>query len=304
MIDTLNIRLHKPAAVRNPLQVGQYIDVSKSGCYAASGEPFIVGHIGCYRVYADNRQVRLSGSVAKLVHGENVSDLTQKEVADGVQWLSDALHLNVGRGDICRCDVAHTFDLPAPPAQYIGQLVSRGDAPRVEIDGNTLYFATNARWLCFYDKRAELASRGEEMPPAWADCQNLLRYEMRIAGNVGAQVGTAAVSDITKYQAWARLVDLWAEDYRTIRKTTIERIRASSTPKMAFDSIFADLLQYAPADYLADTLRMITKEGVLIKQRRRDLKRMIEQAIDGCNYSIISQLNAAVEQVRTAAVNV
>lgn len=304
MIDTLNIRLHKPVAGRDPLQVGQYIDVSKNGCYTASGEPFIVGHIGCYRVYADRKQVRLSGSIAKLVHGENVSDPTRKEVGEGVQWLSDALHLNVGHGEACRCDVAHTFDLPAPPAQYAGQLVSRGDASRVEIDRNTLYFVSNTRCLCFYDKQAEIASRGEKMPPAWAGCQNLLRYEMRIVGSVGLQVGTVAVSDISKPQTWARLVNLWAEDYRAIRKATQERIRASSTPKEAFEAIFADLLKYAPADYLNDTLQMITKEGVMIKQRRADLKRMIKQAINSSDYSVIGQLNVAVERVRAEAVSV
>ena len=287
------------------MQIEQYIDVSKSGCYAASGEPFIVGHIGCYRVYADSRQVRLSGSVAKLVHGENVSDPTRKEVAEGVQWLSDALHLNVGRGDVCRVDVAHTFNLPAPPKQYICQMASREDAPRVAIGENTLYLASNARWLCFYDKQAEMASRGEEMPTAWAECQNLLRYEMRIVENVSAQVGAVKVSDITKPQPWARLVNMWADDFRAIKTATMERIRTSSTPKEAFNAIFADLLQYAPANYLSNVLMMIKKSGAIrVRQRRGELKDMIEKAINGCNSSLISQLNADVERVRTAAVNV
>ena len=304
MIDTFNIRLHKPAAGRDPLQVERYIEPEKTGKYATSGEPFIVGHIGCYRVYSDPAQVRLSGSVANLLHGENISDPTRKEVAEGVQWLSDALHIDIGRGDVCRCDVAHTFDLPATPAQYIGQLVSRGDAPRIEYEKNTLYFAQSGRWLCFYDKRLEMATRGEIIPLPWADCQNLLRYEMRIVGSVRAQVGAVTASEITKPKTWARLVNLWAQEYQAIRKASAERIRASSTPKMAFDAIFADLLHNVPADYLANTLKMITKEGVLNKSERYRLKQMIKQAISGCNYSVISKLDAAVEQVRAEAVSV
>lgn len=305
MIDTLNMRMTaKDAGGVSPLSVERYIDVEKSGVYVSTGVPYIVGHVEGYRVYADSNQVRLSGSIAKFVQGDNVSTPTRRQVSEGVGCLSDAIHLNIGRAEVVRLDIAHTFDLPAAPAAYIGELSNRAEMERVSIGENTLYFVSKGRALCFYDKQAEIASRGEKMPPAWAGCQNLLRYEMRIVGSVGLQVGTVAVSDISKPQTWARLVNLWAEDYRAIRKATQERIRASSTPKEAFEAIFADLLKYAPADYLNDTLQMITKEGVMIKQRRADLKRMIKQAINSSDYSAIGQLSVAVERVRAEAVSV
>lgn len=296
----------KDAGDVSPLSVERYIDVEKSGVYVSTGVPYIVGHVAGYRVYADSEQVRLSGSIAKLIHGENVSDLNRKGVAEGVQCLSEALHLNIGRAEVVRLDVAHTFDLPAEPEVYIGELSSRAEMERASIGENTLYFVSKGRALCLYDKRAEMRHRGQEMPPAWADCQHLLRYELRLSGSVARQIGarTLTTQDITKPQRWAQLVNLWADEYRSIGRTSTDRIATSTTPKEAFNAIFADLLQYAPADYLQNTLKMLCKRGVMIKQRRADLKKMIEEALNGCRYSLINQLDVAVERVRAEAVSV
>lgn len=307
MIDTLNMRLTaQDIGGVSPLSVERYIGVEKSGVYASTGAPYIVGHVAGYRVYADSRQVRLSGSIAKLVQGENVSIPTRGQVSEGVGCLSDALHLNIGRAVVDRLDVAHTFNLPAEPTTYIGELSSRAEMERVSIGENTLYFVSKGRALCFYDKRAEMVSRGQEISPAWAECQNLLRYELRLSGNVAQQIGarTLAVSDVTKPQRWARLVNLWADEYRSIGRTSTDRITASTTPKEAFNAIFADLLQYAPVDYLQNTLKMLCKRGIMIKQRRADLKKMITEALNGRKHSLINQLDAAVEQARAEAVSV
>ena len=296
----------KDAGDVSPLSVERYIDVEKSGVYVSTGVPYIVGHVAGYRVYADSEQVRLSGSVAKLVQGENVSSPSREQVQEGVLRLSDALHLNIGRAEVVRLDVAHTFDLPAEPAVYIGELSSRAEMERASIGENTLYFVSKGRALCLYDKRAEIVSDGLKMPPAWAVCQHLLRYELRLSGSVARQIGarTLTAQDITKPQRWAQLVNLWADEYRSIGRTSTDRIATSTTPKEAFNAIFADLLQYAPADYLQNTLKMLCKRGVMIKQRRADLKKMIEEALNGCRYSLINQLDVAIERVRSEAVSV
>ena len=307
MIDTLNMRLAaQDIGGIPPLSVERYIDVEKSGVYASTGAPYIVGHVAGYRVYADSRQVRLSGSIAKLVQGENVSSPKRGQVSEGVGCLSDALHLNIGCAEVVRLDVARTFDLPAEPAVYIGELSSRAEMERASIGENTLYFVSKGRALCFYDKRAEIVSDGLKMPTVWADCQHLLRYELRLSGSVAQQIGARKLTaqDITKPQQWAQLINLWAGEYRSIGRTSTDRIATSTTPKEAFNAIFADLLQYAPADYLQNTLKMLCKRGVMIKQRRADLKRMIEEALNGRKYSLINQLGVAVERARAEAVSV
>lgn len=307
MIDTLNMAIRETRSGGGLFDVVRYIENVKEGVYSRGGKQYAIGSIGNYRVYVDSRNVRLSGSIAKLAQGgENVSSPSRAAVADGVQWLSDTLHLNVGAAAVGRVDVAYTFNLPAEPTTYIAEMSSRAGTERASVGENTVYFVSKGRALCFYDKRAEMASRGQEIPPAWAGCQNLLRYELRLSGNVAQQIGarTLAVSDVTKPQRWARLVNLWADEYRSIGRTSTDRITASTTPKEAFNAIFADLLQYAPADYLQNTLKMLCKRGIMIKQRRADLKKMITEALNGRKHSLINQLDAAVEHARAEAVSV
>ena len=305
MIDTLNIRMTaQDAGNVSPLSVERYIDVEKSGVYASTGASYIVGHVAGYRVYADSRQVRLSGSIAKLIQGENVSTPTRRQVSEGVGCLSDALHFNIGRAEVVRLDVAHTFDLPAEPTAYIGELSSRAEMERVSIGESTLYFVSKGRALCLYDKRAEMRHRGQEMPPAWADCPHLLRYELRLSGSVARQIGvrTLTAQDITKPQRWAQLVNLWAGEYRSIGRTSTDRITASTTPKEAFNAIFADLLRYAPTGYVSDIERTIKECGRLSRMERYRLRQMIGEALNGRRYSLINQLDVAVERARADAV--
>ena len=202
MFDTLNIEVSKRVC-GEPLGVSRYIDVEKSGRYERNGGAYIVGRLDNYRVYADEKRVRLSGSVAKLVQGENVSSPSREQVQEGVLRLSDALHINVGAGNVSRVDVASTLSVENEPAVYIGQLVSLRNAKRAEVGTGALYFAESGGMLCFYDKRAEITARNGTMPSAWAGFPNLLRYEMRCNGNIRGRVGTCRVDEqhVKPYQA-------------------------------------------------------------------------------------------------------
>lgn len=307
MIDTLNMTIRETRSGGGLFDVARHIENVKEGVYSRGGEQYAIGSIGNYRVYVDSRNVRLSGSIAKLAQcGENVSSPSRAAVADGVQWLSDTLHLNVGAAAVGRVDVAYTFSLPSEPATYIAEMSSRAGTERASIGENTVYFVSKGRALCFYDKRAEMRHRGQEMPPAWAECQNLLRYELRLSGSIGQQIGLQSLtaSDITKPQPWARLVDMWAQEYRQVVKANADAIKAASTQREAFDAIFADLLRYAPTDYLSDALRLTKEGGKLSKIERYRLKKALQKIVAASNIELVNQLDAAVEQARAEAVSV
>ena len=129
MIDTLNMTIRETRSGGGLFDVARHIENVKEGVYSRGGEQYAIGSIGNYRVYVDSRNVRLSGSIAKLAQGgENVSSPSRAAVADGVQWLSDTLHLNVGAAAVGRVDVAYTFNLPAEPTTYIAEMSSRACA--------------------------------------------------------------------------------------------------------------------------------------------------------------------------------
>ena len=297
MFDTLNIEVSKRVC-GEPLSVSRYIDVEKSGRYERNGGAYIVGRLDNYRVYADEKRVRLSGSVAKLVQGENVSSPSREQVQEGVLRLSDALHINVGAGNVSRVDVASTLSVENEPAVYIGQLVSLRNAKRAEVGAGALYFAESGGMLCFYDKRAEITARNGTMPSAWAGFPNLLRYEMRCNGNIRGRVGTCRVYELTQPQPWRKLVCLWADEYGSIVKPTEERIRTASTPRAAMLAIFADLLRYAPAGYIDDVRQLVKAGGNMPRKGRYILHKNLRNIVGGCGVLLVDELTQKIEQVR------
>ena len=300
MFDTLNIEVSKRVCCE-PLGVSRYIDVEKSGRYKRDGGAYIVGRLDNYRVYADEKRVRLSGSVAKLVQGENVSSPSREQVQEGVLRLSDALHINVGAGNVSRVDVASTLSVENEPAVYIGQLVSLRNAKRAEVGTGALYFAESGGMLCFYDKRAEITARNGTMPSAWAGFPNLLRYEMRCKGNIRGRVGTCRVDELTQPQPWRKLVCLWADEYGSIVKRTEERIRTASTPRAAMLAIFADLLRYAPAGYIDDVRQLVKAGGNMPRKGRYILHKNLRNIVGGCGVLLVDELTQKIEQVRARA---
>lgn len=298
MFDTLNIEVSNRVC-GEPLGVSRYIDVEKSGRYERNGGAYIVGRLDNYRVYADEKRVRLSGSVAKLVQGENVSSPSREQVQEGVLRLSDALHINVGAGNVSRVDVASTLRVENEPAVYIGQLVSLRNATRAEVGAGTLYFAERGEGgLCFYDKRAEITARNGTMPSEWACFPNLLRYEMRCNGNIRVRVGTCRVDELTQPQPWRKLVCLWADEYRRIVKLNEERIRTASTPLAAMRAIFADLLRYAPAGYIDEVRQLVKAGGKMSRQERCRLGKSLRSIEGGCGVLLVDELTQKIEQVR------
>ncbi len=297
MFDTLNIEVSKRVC-GEPLGVSRYIDVVKSGRYERNGVAYIVGRLDNYIVYADEKRVTLSGSVAKLVQGENVNSPSREQVQEGVLRLSDALHINVGAGRVMRVDVASTLNVENEPAEYLGQLVSLRNATRVEVGTGAVYFEESGGKLCFYDKRAEVTKRNGTIPREWACFPNLLRYEKRCLGDIRGCAGTCRVDELTQLQPWRKLVCLWADEYGSIVKPTEERIRTASTPRAAMLAIFADLLRYAPEGYINEVCQLVKAGGKMSRFERYRLRKELRKIVDGCGELLVDELTQKIEQVR------
>ena len=73
---------------------------------------------------------------------------------------------------------------------------------------------------------------------------------------------------------------------------------------MPNDAIFADLLRYAPTDYLTDALRLTKEGGKMPKIERYRLKKALQKIVAASNIELVNQLDAVVEHARAEAVSV
>ena len=325
MIDTLNMMIgSKLMSGTSPLSIDKYISMDKTGIYVRKGTPYIVGHINNYRVYADDNGIRLSGSIAKLSKGENVSTPTHKDIDNGLQLLSDTLHLDVGMATVLRIDIACTFGMSNPVASYLNLLTSMPGYERASIGNNSLYFYSPNRKLYFYDKRAELYSRGERIPRTWLNIPNLLRYEMRFNWTVGKQIvqDTLKASSLRERQPMVRLARLWAQGYQHIAKKQddpflkiitpkdainvmlIDLLRNAPdnliTPKDTINVMFIDLLRNAPDNYLDNVNERLKQAGHLDKKRRYRMRQQIEGKMRLYNNPLINELDAKIESAKAS----
>ncbi|MBP3741077.1 MAG: hypothetical protein J6I41_08180 [Bacteroidales bacterium] len=303
MIDTLNMMIgSKLMSGMSPLSIDKYISMDKTGIYVRKGTPYIVGHINNYRVYADDNGIRLSGSIAKLSKGENVSTPTHKDIDNGLQLLSDTLHLDVGMASVLRIDIACTFGMSNPVANYLNLLTSIPGYERASVGDNSLYFYSPNRKLYFYDKRAELYSRGERIPRTWLNIPNLLRYEMRFNWTVGKQIvqDTLKVSCLRERQPMVRLARLWAQGYQHIAKKQDDPFLKVMTPKDAINVMLIDLLRNAPDNYLDNVDERLKQSGNLDKKRRYRMRQQIEGKMRLYNNPLINELDAEIESAKAS----
>lgn len=300
MIDTLNMTVRHSGY--NPFEVMRYANQIKDGIYTANGGRFAVGSIDNYKIYSDKNGVRLSGSIAKYARGENVSTPTRKDIAEGLQRLSDTLHLDVGGGVVNRVDIASTLNTINTPSFYLDGLISYNSAGGTKRDDETLYFFNPSKILCFYNKAAEMSQKGLDLPKA-ARGRNLLRYEMRLIKNIHQQLGLGSlrVADLTKQDIWEKQVNLWAREYKQVVKVGTKAISEATTHKQLLSALLCDLLtNYAPPDYISDVQR-ITKETMSRKERYRANKAISELCLLNCDERYI-ELDFRIEQTRAAAV--
>lgn len=303
MVDTLNMTIgaNKMGGV-NPLSIERYIAMEKSGVYVLKGIPYIVGHINNYRVYADDYGIRLSGSISKLSRGENVFTPTRQDIDNGIQLLSDTLHLDVGAASISRIDIACTFGMNQPVTSYLDLLTAMPGYERASVGDSSLYFYSPHRMIYFYDKRAELHDHGEMMPRAWSSVPNMLRYELRLCGAVEKQLGldTFRASCLLKRQPMVRLAKLWAEEYQSITKKQSDVFLNVMTPKEAIDVMLVDLLRNTTACYLDAVDERLKQAGNLDRKRRYRMRQMIEAKMERYNNPLINELDVQIESARAS----
>lgn len=172
MIDTLNISIDR-------YDIGEDIDLVSEIRARIKVNPYksnelkIEGHLGNLKVVVTTMEIRVYGSVAKYLNGDNLETLSLEKLRDAVKKLENELGVPVHKGKIKRVDLAGTFQMKEKPRLYLKKLGWLDDVTRSTFEDTTLYYTKKGvRQLRFYDKTREMKRKGQVVNIA-----NLLRYE-------------------------------------------------------------------------------------------------------------------------------
>ncbi len=219
MID--NIKLSLPRC-RDMPDISGYLDNGNENCSMKTGEVSVYGNVENIKVTQYFGGYSIQGSLPKFLYGNNVCQLTRKEVGLAIEKLSDRLHLPLDDADITKIEVGANICLAKQHTAYTRLL---GDMPRMQrvSMADSLYYQGSGRvyprQYYFYDKVAEVKKHGGTMPQG-LEAANMMRYEMRLNGRLPFQLSIpefkgSTLQDRVVYQ---ELINRWLNGYLSIHK--------------------------------------------------------------------------------------
>ena len=219
MID--NIKLSLPRC-RDMPDISGYLDTGNENCSMKTGEVSVYGNVENIKVTQYFGGYSIQGSLPKFLYGNNVCQLTRKEVGLAIEKLSDRLHLPLDNADITKIEVGANICLAKQHTAYTRLF---GDMPRMQrvSMADSLYYKgsgkVHPRQYYFYDKVAEVKKSGGTMPQG-LEAANMMRYEMRLNGRLPFQLSIPEFkgSTLQDREVYQELINRWLNGYLSINK--------------------------------------------------------------------------------------
>lgn len=219
MIDKINLSLPR---CRDMPDISGYLDNGNESSNVKTGEVSVFGNVENIKVMQYFGGYSIQGSLPKFLYGNNVCQLTRKEVGQAIEKLSDRLHLPLNDARVTSIEVGANICLTKQHTAYTRLL---GDMPRMQrvSMADSLYYKgsgkVHPRQYYFYDKVAEVRKSGGTMPQG-LEAANMMRYEMRLNGRLPFQLSIPEFkgSTLQDREVYQELINRWLNGYLSINK--------------------------------------------------------------------------------------
>ena len=219
MIDKIKLSLPR---CRDMPDISGYLDNGNESSNVKTGEVSVFGNVENIKVMQYFGGYSIQGSLPKFLYGNNVCQLTRKEVGQAIEKLSDRLHLPLNDARVTSIEVGANICLTKQHTAYTRLL---GDMPRMQrvSMADTLYYQGSGKVqpkeYYFYDKVAEVKKHGGTMPQG-LEAANMMRYEMRLNGRLPFQLSIPEFkgSTLQDREVYQELINRWLNGYLSINK--------------------------------------------------------------------------------------
>lgn len=303
MYDTINLRLLNHGNNDYAKNILPYLEEVAE--HYLQNQRTITGNVGRLYIEASKTELKIrGGSICKWYLGDNFQTMRKTDMKAAIEKLSDIIHVPIKKAEVTRIDIGQNFLMRFCPVVYLGYLGDLSRTQRLQ-QSNGLYYKTDRRILCFYDKIKE-SKYSQKIPPLYKD-KNILRYEIRFCKNIAYQMGVNELRAEMLYNGrfYISLLNRWRDNYNNIQK-----IKKSS---MGFSKVKTkrDLYKMGVATYIGirgGTLKVIEDinelfyKGGITKAQAYDLKQAVKEAgefnpdvVDGSD-DVIEELSTKVNE--------
>ena len=300
MIDKITLRL--PRGIDIGDRVERMNRTDEHTYYGAIGNMKITHTIG---------GLRIVGSIAKYLQGENITPLTRRQgVEAAIQKLEAATGLDLQAAELTGVECGASIILPEKPHEYLRQF---GKAIRLKrnvidtadgIETVNYYSETGTYKFTAYDKTKEAKKKRMPIPALFAN-KNVLRLEYAITkrrGIIHNFKRTLTAHDLYDHDIYRKLQALFYEAYKDIEKigrNVFVDISKSITPSRLTELEAEKHRQSCPAEHEA-YLQTLKESGALSAKSVERIRAKERKA--GRDYTIsdkhllIAELDRRVKQ--------
>lgn len=177
------------------------------------------GNIGHLKIILCKSQIFIKDrSICKWIKGDNLHTLNRKEIEDGIDRLSDILHLPMDQAKVSHLDLGQNFIVQQPAENYLSHLGILSRANRQAQPHGLYYNKTNVQ-LIFYNKLEEYKQCNDKIPGQY-NGKYMLRYELRLLHRLPSLLKVPEVTTGLLYNQdfYVNLIRLWHNYYKAIQK--------------------------------------------------------------------------------------
>ena len=113
MVDNVKLYLQR---CRDMPSVALFLDSGSEKTDIDTGETTICGNVGNIRIVQTFGVYYIEGSLPKYLYGNNVCQLTRKDIGTAIESLSDTLHLPIQDADVTGIEVGANICLSKVPS--------------------------------------------------------------------------------------------------------------------------------------------------------------------------------------------
>jgi hypothetical protein len=223
MIDTLNFYLDLKEMDKTTFsKLMQRISITKQNIFHDRyGMEYVDfhGNIGYLKVILCKSRIFIKDrSICKWIKGDNLHTLARENIKNGIDRLSDILHLPMDQAKVSRLDLGQNFIVQQPVENYLSHMGILSRAKRLCQFHGLYYNKTNLQ-LIFYDKLKEYKQSNDKMPEQYNN-KYMLRYELRLLQKLSSLLKVPEVTTGLLYNKdfYVNLVKLWHNYYKAIQK--------------------------------------------------------------------------------------
>ncbi|MDR0503614.1 MAG: hypothetical protein LBH16_09890 [Treponema sp.] len=231
-------------------------------------------HIQNMGVYISLDSIIIHGSLAKYFKGENIIELTFKQVKEAIKKLENDTGINFESAIITSIECGMSLITKEQPSEYMKLFCYPARYTRCEyatmtgVETVTYSTPTGAYQFSMYNKIQEVQKKKKQSIPAMFNGVNILRLEYKIVRRRGIKAKfnrDLTAYDLLDFDIYQTLQNLFIEAYQAIPKSGWQchiETKEKVTPKVFNELVAEQYRQMFPKEYL-HFLKVLKESGAL-----------------------------------------